>query len=69
VQNLARFVEVKWNYLGLIVEEGIGAECMNMKCEYELAITCTMRTDQLRETVRAAHSFMYNLLKNVKEEK
>jgi hypothetical protein len=46
-------------------EEGIGAECINMNCDYELTISCTVRIDCLRDTVRNAHSFVYKRLKNV----
>lgn len=39
--------------------EGIGAECMNLKCDYELEISCSVRTNFLRDTVREAHSILF----------
>lgn len=44
-------------------EEGISAECMNLDCDYELSISCSIRTNFLRDTVREAHSIMWKFLK------
>ena len=47
-------------------EAGISVECTNVKCDYELKISCSIRTNFLRDTVREAHSAMWNLLKGVR---
>ena len=44
-------------------DEGIVAECTNLSCDYELVISCSIRTNLLRDTVREAHSIMCRLLK------
>ena len=48
-------------------ESGIAAECMNLDCDYELKITCSVRTNFLRNTVKEAHNIMCKLIKQGKQ--
>lgn len=43
--------------------DGIIAECQNDDCQYELSVTCSIRTNNLLQTTKKAHDFMYSTIK------